>query len=123
MNPISILIDEHSARKIRGSVTWSAQPAPARVEVRLFWFTTGGAQQIGLVAKNVISSPLAEDTQRFEFPAPNSPRSFEGNIAALHWALEAILFPTRACARIFIKIPADQVLLLHRAERTHAATL
>src|SRR5687767_10156158 len=70
----------------------SRAKAPERVEVRLFWFTTGSApRQIGMAAKAVFANPSGSDTRRFEFVLPAKPWSFEGRLAGLRWAVEAVL--------------------------------
>ena len=79
-----------SGEKFSGTVRWSVERAPASVEVRLFWFTTGVApRQIGLVEKILITRPPAHDTQGFEFVLPAKPWRFQGRLAGLLWAVEA----------------------------------
>jgi hypothetical protein len=121
MSVISIQIDGgklhyRPGEKISGVVSWSAERAPASIEVRLFWFTTGESpRQIGMVARTVFSRPAAHDNQRFEFVLPAKPWSFEGRLAGLYWAVEAILLPTRVCARTVITVGPDGQVISLRA--------
>lgn len=124
MNEVSIQIFDEQARRrpgetLQGLVTWSATCAPRRVEVRLFWFTTGVApQQIGLAEKTVFNQPVAQDSRRFAFVLPATPWSFQGQLTVLRWAVEAVLLPSRTCARtIFDCSPHREAILLHRADR------
>jgi hypothetical protein len=102
--------------KISGVVSWSAERASASIEVRLFWFTTGESpRQIGMVATTVFSRAVRHDNQPFEFVLPAKPWSFEGRLAGLYWAVEAVLLPTRACARTVITVSPDGQVISLRA--------
>ena len=104
MNSVAIeLADEgrffKPGQKLKGSATWTADPAPHRVEVRLFWFTSGAAPtQVGIVNRSVIRNVKDRLSGTFEFTMPPGPWSFAGRLVTLHWAVEAVLFPCRANA-------------------------
>jgi hypothetical protein len=119
MSEIFIQLDNETrlhrpGERLQGLVKWSLKPAPRSVEVRLFWFTTGASpQQIGLVEKIVFADPPFEDSRRFAFILPAKPWSFRGRLTILRWAVEAVLLPTRTCARcLFDLSPAGHPILL-----------
>src|ERR1043165_7353473 len=104
MNSIAIEIADEArffkpGQKLKGSAVWTAAPVPHRVEVRLFWFTSGAAPtQVRIVNRSVIKNVKDRRFTTFEFTMPPGPWSFAGRLVTLHWAVEAILFPSRASA-------------------------
>src|SRR5438045_2276529 len=101
MNPVSIQLDNEARRfapgdKLVGTIEWPVTAKPARVEVRLFWFTSGIAlKQIGIVSRLIVKNPKARHSARFEFILPAGPWSFAGRLLKLDWAAEVVLFPSR----------------------------
>ena len=71
-----------------------------------------------MLFRSVITRPVSHDTHRFEFVLPAKPWSFQGRLTGLCWAVEAVLLPTRACARAaFTLSPDGQTIPLHRADQ------
>jgi len=102
MNTVSIELDEQRrcfvpGAKLSGRTEWTG--TPRLVEVRLFWFTSGRAlRQVGIVSRFVVSNAKDRKLGRFEFILPRGPWSFAGRSVTLHWAVEAVLIPSRESA-------------------------
>lgn len=102
MNTVSIELDEQRrcflpGGKLSGRTEWTG--TPRLVEVRLFWFTSGRAlRQVGIVSRFVINNAKDRKSARFEFILPRGPWSFAGRSVTLHWAVEAVLIPSRESA-------------------------
>jgi len=125
MNVISIHLDQERrcfrpGDKLAGSVEWeldnalaslgrdSRYAAAKHVEVRLFWFTTGSAlKQVGVVSRLVLKNLSERNSGRFEFILPAGPWCFAGRIVSLHWAAEAVLFPSRESAIVMFSFGPD----------------
>jgi hypothetical protein len=90
---------------VTGTVEWTGDTAPRRIEVRLFWLTSGaGPGQIGLVERLTISDPEASGSSRFEFILPKGPWSFQGMLTALSWAVEALIVPSGQNAHVIFSM-------------------
>jgi hypothetical protein len=76
---------------IEGEATWQLDKAPAKVFLRLFWFTRGkGTEDIEVISETVFEHPLAAESRPFKIPLPQSPYSFSGRLVSLIWALELV---------------------------------
>lgn len=70
---------------------WTLDKAPSAVEARLFWYTRGkGTEDVGIVARERIESPMARADHRFRFHLPEAPYSFSGRLISLLWAVELV---------------------------------
>jgi hypothetical protein len=70
---------------------WALDTAPSAVEARLFWYTRGkGTEDVGIVARERIESPMARGDHRFRFHLPEAPYSFSGRLISLLWAVELV---------------------------------
>jgi hypothetical protein len=102
MNTVSIELDDQRRQfvpggKLSGRADWTG--TPRSVEVRLFWFTSGRAlRQVGVVSRFAINNAKDRKSARFEFILPRGPWSFAGRAVTLHWAVEAVLIPSRESA-------------------------
>jgi len=113
MNSLTLEIDEQPfyrpGEKLTGKATWSGDPSPERVDVRLFWFTSGAAlSQVGIVNRCVVKNPKDRRSTTFEFTLPEGPWSFAGRLVTLRWAVEVVAFPSRASAISMITLGPDQ---------------
>jgi hypothetical protein len=112
MNSVTLELDEQCyqpGEKVTGRATWSGDPSPERVEVRLFWVTSGAAlSQVGIVNRCIVKNPRDRRSTSFEFILPEGPWSFAGRLVSLRWAVEAVAFPSRASAISFITLGPDK---------------
>lgn len=101
--------------KIAGNVQWSDLPTETEtMEVRLIWHTVGkGDQDAQFVETKELTSVEVAGQTDFEFTAPHRPNSFEGQLIAIQWAIEVILFPQREAEQATLRIspPAGEVVL------------
>ena len=86
---------------LRGAVSWEGERSPGRVELRLFWYTTGrGSQDVGIVeVQQFPPAPRAEPIP-FTFMLPAGPYSVAGQFIKVNWALELVL-RSNSCAERF----------------------
>jgi hypothetical protein len=114
MNSLSLEIDDQRqsfrpGEKIAGKATWSSNLAAKRLEVRLFWWTSGAAPaQVGIVARYLVNNPANRQSARFEFVLPAGPWSFAGRLVTLHWAVELVAFPSRESGISLITVGPEQ---------------
>lgn len=89
------LMDGRSAfspgEDITGTIRWSAEQAPAWLELRLFWYTEGkGTQDIGVARSERFSDPGPQGERPFRMRAPAHPQSCSGRLVSVRWALELV---------------------------------
>ena len=103
---------------IEGVAAWEAGHAPTRVEVRLFWFTSGkGDQDVGVVAVQTFEAPRQVDARPFALAVPEGPWSFSGRLITLSWALELVALPGALAARVELVVsPTGRELQLSTAQ-------
>lgn len=90
---------------VEGRVTWQLDDEPERVELRLFWYTSGkGDRDVGVAESKVFERPGASQLQAFQFRAPNGPYSFSGKLVSLTWAIEVIAQPGGSCQSLDITV-------------------
>jgi hypothetical protein len=90
---------------VEGTVSWRFAEPPAKVELRLLWYTEGrGEQDVQVVAAVPFEAPAAADRRPFRLSLPPGPYSFSGRLASLHWALEAVAEPGDRSARAEIVV-------------------
>lgn len=88
------------AAKLRGTAYWSLHEPADKIEIRLFWYTTGkGDQDIEIAAKHEVSAPGQHGQKDFSFDLPEYPYSFSGKLISLIWALELVALPGEDSAR------------------------
>ena len=76
---------------ISGKAGWQGSSPPRRASLRLFWYTEGrGTQDIGIVEEQDVHVHSSSHDFEFSFQLPPEPISFEGQLIALHWALELV---------------------------------
>ncbi len=86
--------------ELQGEVVWNLAKPAERIELRLFWVTSGkGIPETGVVDAIRFDRPTTQETQRFQFRLPQFPFSYEGRLMRLTWALEAICFPGNQSTR------------------------
>ena len=77
---------------LRGRVGWQTSSPPEKVELRLFWWTTGsGTRDVIVAATELWANPGADSLEPFEFTLPAGPYSFSGELITLNWALELVV--------------------------------
>ncbi len=99
MEKLSIALDEDKAAfapraTVRGTVRWSLDAAPRRLELSLFWYTAGkGTRDVGVIETLPFDEPGAVGWKDFSFTLPDGPYSFSGKLISLLWALELTCSP------------------------------
>ncbi len=95
--------------EITGTVSWSFEQPPRRVELRLFWYTSGkGTRDVGIAARLQFDEPGAVETRRYRFVAPNQPHSCSGTLVSISWALELVSDPAVVAPRSELVIGPGQ---------------
>jgi hypothetical protein len=109
----------HPGEELRGEAAWQVPRAPAAVEVRLCWFTGGLVTPEARCVERVrFDLPAASERRQFSFRLPEAPYSFQGALAALAWAVELIVLPSRSCTRVVFTMgpEGDALSLVHAPE-------
>jgi len=79
---------------VEGTVSWSFDAPPAKVELRLLWYTEGkGERDVEVVETVPFDGPAASERRPFSLRLPPGPYSFSGKLISLLWALEAVAEP------------------------------
>jgi hypothetical protein len=96
--------------RIAGVAAWRAERAPAALELRLFWFTSGkGTEDLQIVQSVRFEAPLAVDRRPFELRLPDEPYSVSGTLVSLSWAVELVALPDdRDAARADIVVAPER---------------
>ena len=86
------LVDEVTAfepgEEILGVASWSLAEAPERVELRLFWHTSGkGETDVGVAEVVAWERPEREAAESFRLVAPDAPSSYAGRLVSITWSL------------------------------------
>ena len=101
--------------KITGKVEWLELPEESEsLEVRLIWFTVGkGDQDAQFVDAVEIAAVESSGQTNFAFSAPHRPNSFSGDLVAVQWAVEVIVFPQRDAEQTTLSIipPNGEIVL------------
>ncbi|MEN0064904.1 MAG: hypothetical protein AAGA48_22355 [Myxococcota bacterium] len=88
------------------TVTWTRDPEPEAVTVRLLWRTSGrGDTDVALASEQALSP--AESVTTVTFTAPQTPPSFSGQLITLQWTIEAEVQPGDGFAHADIVIGPD----------------
>ncbi len=100
--------------ELQGDVVWDLAKTAERIELRLFWVTSGkGIPESGVVEAIRFDRPMAQDSQRFQFHLPQFPFSYEGRLMRLTWAVEAICTPGNQSTREeFVLAPSRKKIFL-----------
>lgn len=122
---LEIALDEDSRRfhpgeEIRGTVSWELDKLPRKIEVRLFWYTRGKADQdVGVVETLPIEPQYASGRQAFRFRLPDSYYSFSGKHISLIWAIELVVFPGARAERVELVVGpnAAEIVLPHAPDK------
>lgn len=94
MSRITLTLDRPEARylpgeEVRGTVEWSLENDPARLEVVLFWYSEGkGSPDTHTAASEVWEQPGIQGKRPFALKLPMAPHSFSGKLVTLRWAVE-----------------------------------
>jgi hypothetical protein len=76
---------------IRGTLGWSCPGALSRLELRLFWRTSGkGTADTKIVDSIRWEGMKAGGDHKYAMSLPMEPYSFSGKLISLIWALEAV---------------------------------
>ena len=124
MEPLSIDLRDNQksfapGEMLEGKATWQLDQAPAKVFLRLFWFTRGkGTEDIKVISETVFDHPLAAESRPFKMPLPQRPYSFSGRLVSLIWALELVTSDndTAITREIVISPFGDEIDLLKNKE-------
>jgi hypothetical protein len=80
--------------RVSGEASWSAQPAPFGLEVRLVSVVRGpGGHDVKIVETVSLARPLAAERRPFSLGLPEGPYSFRGQLLSLAWTLELVALP------------------------------
>lgn len=100
--------------KLSGQVGWSLDPAPRRIEVNLFWQTSGkGTEDLEVVDTFTLDRPAAQGLEPFEFTLPIMPYSFSGRLITLRWGVEAVADKTSHSAFFTLAPGGEEIRLGH----------
>ncbi len=81
----------YPSEAFRGTVQWSCRDALSRLELRLFWRTSGKGTVDTKVVDSLRWEGLKNEGERsFSFKIPGEPYSFSGRLISLLWAAEAV---------------------------------
>jgi hypothetical protein len=124
MGPLSINLNENRksfapGEMLEGEAAWQLNQAPAKVYLRLFWFTRGkGTEDIEVISETVFEYPLAAESRPFKMSLPQSPYSFSGRLVSLVWALELVISDndTAISQEIVVSPFGDEIDLLKNKE-------
>lgn len=90
---------------ITGRVKWQLSPDDNKIEIRLFWHTTGiGSLDTETLEVVTFEGVRQEDEKAFELLAPVAPHSFSGQLVSLMWSIECISFPSERTESIDLVI-------------------
>lgn len=119
MERLSLTLDQDKTvfaprETIRGTVRWTLDASPQRLELSLFWYTAGkGTRDVGVVETRRFDNPGAVGWKDFSFTLPNGPYSFSGKLISLVWALElTCASDSESIRREIIVSPTGQEVLL-----------
>jgi hypothetical protein len=101
---------------VRGRALWILDAEPARIEIRLFWHTSGqGDRSLEVVGTVGFDAPAAVGEHAFELELPDRPWSFSGKLISLQWSLEIVALPSEESNRFDFVVGPDGVeVQLHR---------
>lgn len=94
MDKLSIVLhDDKTAfaprETVRGTMHWNLDGNPHRIELSLFWYTSGkGTRDVGVIQTVPLDNPGGLGSKEFSFTLPEGPYSFSGRLISLIWALE-----------------------------------
>jgi len=96
--------------EIEGVAAWRAERAPAALELRLFWFTSGkGTEDLAIVQRVQLEAPGAVDRRPFKLRLPDEPYSMSGTMVSVSWAVELVALPDdRDAARVDIIVAPER---------------
>jgi len=122
MEPLSINLRDNRksfapGEMLEGKAAWQMGQAPAKVFLRLFWFTRGkGTEDIEVISETVFDHPLAAESRPFKMTLPRNPYSFSGRLVSLIWALELVTSDndTAITQEIVISPFGDEIDLLKK---------
>jgi len=94
--------------EVAGTVSWRFGAPPAKVELRLLWYTEGrGERDLSVVQALPFEAPGAIDRRPFRIALPPGPYTFSGRLVSLRWALEAVAEPGDRSARAEITLAPE----------------
>jgi hypothetical protein len=99
---------------VEGTVSWRFASPPAKVELRLLWYTEGkGERDVEVIEAVPFAAPAAAERRAFSLRLPPGPYSFSGKLISLRWALEAVAEPADRSMRTEIVVaPNDREIRL-----------
>ncbi len=93
-NEIGVQLNEMAlspGEAISGRAGWQLDKQPAKVAIRLFWYTTGkGSDDSELIDEVVLDDPSAHQLYDFSFELPVEPYSYHGKLLSIEWAIEVV---------------------------------
>jgi hypothetical protein len=91
-----------------GEISWDIENLPAKIELRLFWFTRGkGTEDLEIVDTIPFDAPQSFERRPFRLTLPPGPYSFSGKLISLIWAIEVVALPSKEAARFEFTIGPD----------------
>jgi len=99
---------------IQGAVEWNLDTSPRRLDLSLFWYTSGkGTRDVGMVHNVWFDDPGAHGSKEFSFTLPEGPFSFSGKLISVIWAIELTCSPGSETTRREITVsPTGKEILL-----------
>jgi hypothetical protein len=104
--------------EISGTVSWSLEEAPQRLEVRLFWHTEGkGDADVEIACMETFPDPGREGSRSYRMRIPDAPWSFSGKLISLKWAVEAVAEPAGVAGHApFVLSPTGREIVIGQRE-------
>ena len=119
MDKLKIVLHEDKAtfaprETIRGVIEWNLDANPRRLDLSLFWYTSGkGTRDVGVVESRRFDDPGLHGSKEFSFALPEGPYSFSGKLISLIWAVELTCTPGSETVRREITLsPTGKEILL-----------
>ena len=103
--------------EINGIIRWNLKKPPKKINLTLFWKTSGRGDPDGDIIIEEKLPQKASGEKEFSFNIPNSPYSFKGKLISLHWKLRfKSISPTLTVNKDLIISPTGEEIKLGSVE-------
>ena len=103
--------------EINGIVKWNLEKPPKKIDLTLFWKTSGRGDPDGDCIIGLKLQKKASGEKEFTFKVPNSPYSFSGKLISLQWHLRfKTISPTLTITKNIIISPTEKEIILTPVE-------
>ena len=103
--------------EINGIVKWDLEKPPKKIDLTLFWKTSGRGDPDGDFIIGLKLQKKAAGEKEFTFTVPNSPYSFSGKLISLQWYLRfKTISPTLTITKKITISPTGKEIVLDAIE-------